>query len=588
MDLGLHSGSLDMISWISTNYPTTISSRSSTISRRNCHHGTSNTPLTSPRTSPHTSLPASRSTDLSRLLTSGLKRSSSVLSLSLFRSKTRAGKANGGSIKDAKTTSSSFQTQRRPSSPNSPRPIPKLRPPIPVRPSERLYNRSVLELGSYSPKLDSQEEIAESPPCYRNVNRAPQVKVQSVQRLGDLDPDKRGNAFVRIQPDGWLKVIPKQWVEDEFSVDEACTEDSRSVYSQDNGNNYSKVQDDFLDDRHHSTSLLWKNGVPPASAPGSRFQLHESETKLVAECPIVPARSKRRKFGSGILSDGERDQLVPAPLRLGNQKEKSTAKHRTEHAFQPANETLNKATSKRSSWTSILCDNRSETDCSNQTHGGFDITRREKHEALLLPCDWHGPAYEELADGPYPKQDNLIADIDEILDLYLTSDHKPHRTKGKISIANQPRQQRAITSKSTLSILRDLVPDKHGPILPVQPAMTANDHVDLCHGRGNRTGPYLDQHRAPHPNGDYVSAHPGSRYCALCPKPRPKPQATKHKDRPKGVPWLLRGRKHLNTYAHVHQLQQEEHKNPANVLKVGSPPATATATFLNGNGDSWI
>ncbi|EXJ72762.1 uncharacterized protein A1O5_03909 [Cladophialophora psammophila CBS 110553] len=57
------------------------------------------------------------------------------------------------------------------------------------------------------------------------------------QQLVDLDPDKRGLTFARTHPDGWSKVIPKQWAEDQFSNNssDAGAGDDRSVYSQSNG-----------------------------------------------------------------------------------------------------------------------------------------------------------------------------------------------------------------------------------------------------------------------------------------------------------------------------------------------------------------
>lgn len=72
----------------------------------------------------------------------------------------------------------------------------RISPPVPPRPLKPLFHRTLLEEEQYS-----------------------------VKRLGDVDKDKRGNAFSRIQPDGWLKVLPKKWVEDEFSSSSSSDDD---------------------------------------------------------------------------------------------------------------------------------------------------------------------------------------------------------------------------------------------------------------------------------------------------------------------------------------------------------------------------
>lgn len=57
--------------------------------------------------------------------------------------------------------------------------------------------------------------------------------ITPAQDLAEHDPDKRNPIFDRIHPDRWNKILPKQWVEDEFSDDEAKTIASQSVYSRD-------------------------------------------------------------------------------------------------------------------------------------------------------------------------------------------------------------------------------------------------------------------------------------------------------------------------------------------------------------------
>ncbi|EXJ63999.1 hypothetical protein A1O7_00334 [Cladophialophora yegresii CBS 114405] len=58
--------------------------------------------------------------------------------------------------------------------------------------------------------------------------------------FGELDPDKDRGDFSRAHQDGWDNVIPKQWVEDQFSVTLSETNEERSVYSQDNGEEEAK------------------------------------------------------------------------------------------------------------------------------------------------------------------------------------------------------------------------------------------------------------------------------------------------------------------------------------------------------------
>ncbi|KAK4948135.1 hypothetical protein LTR10_013189 [Elasticomyces elasticus] len=586
MDFALYPGSLSKVSWTSTDYPTTPSTRSSIIGRRYGQVSTSNSPLTSTRTSPHTSLPANRSTDLSRLLTSGLRRSSSILSLSLFRSKSRAGNRLDGSIDEAEPTSRPFKAQLKVSNASSPRTRIEPCPPIPARPSERLYERSVLELVSDNAIPAGHNGAAGSPACLPDVNPPRQVWVQPLQRLGDLDPDKRGEPFARIQPDGWLKVIPKQWVEDDFSVDEVCTEDSRSVYSQDNSRHNTKVEDNLPDRSQYSTSLLWKNGLPPAPASGGRHQFQHSDTISVAERPTVPTRSRRRKYGSGILSDDEANTLVPAPLCLANQKNKSTVRQHAEHPSQTGAETPNKAASRRSSWTSILCDSQSDIDHDGQHRGGYDCVRRKWHAGIFLPGDGYHPPHQELADAAYLDQYNLIADIDEILDLYLTSDHKSHGRKAKASTASQAQQKEAISPVPTLSILQNLALENKAYISRFESAMPNHDSADRRRWCENCVdSPRLNTQPA---SGTNRSAHLGTSLCALCPKSRPQQQVTSNKDRFSSSPWPLQRRKHSNAYARAYQPRSRENKESGNEVEAGSPPTTATVTFLNGNGDTWI
>lgn len=77
----------------------------------------------------------------------------------------------------------------------------------------------------YSPR-ESSLEAAEERTIF-DVNIVP------VQDLGEYDPDKRNEVFARIHPEGWNQIIPRQWVEDEFSDDGVKTTASQSLYSRD-------------------------------------------------------------------------------------------------------------------------------------------------------------------------------------------------------------------------------------------------------------------------------------------------------------------------------------------------------------------
>lgn len=63
------------------------------------------------------------------------------------------------------------------------------------------------------------------------------VSIPQIQDLGEHDSDKRNEVFARIHAEGWNRIIPKQWVENEFSEDGAKTTASRSLYSGDESEN---------------------------------------------------------------------------------------------------------------------------------------------------------------------------------------------------------------------------------------------------------------------------------------------------------------------------------------------------------------
>lgn len=568
MDFASNLGFPDKVSWRATDCATTPSSPSSTLSSQNYQNRTSNTPLTSSTSSPHASLPANKSADLSRLLTSGLKRSSSILSTSLFRSKTRAGKQNDVN-------------------PESPPKTLKARPHIPVRPSERLYKRSLLELGSDNASTTGRKETEEplaSLPKVPGVSPR-QIQPRSEPQLGDTDPDKRCKAFVRIRPEGWLKVIPKQWVEDEFSGDEACTEDSRSVYSQGNSGNWTKPEDSPLLASLYPTDPACKNG--PTSTPA--FGAHDiprrygSQWLSLAQHRTGSVRHKQHP-GSGHLPDHQANGLVPALLRPATRKNRLTIRPEAKQFVDQAVGISNNATSRRSSWTSVLCDSQTETECTSQYHGRYNATRCEKHSGMLHASGRNHLVHEELADGIDVGQDKLMADIDEILDLYLTSGHKLHGTKGKMP------------SKPTSSVERNLTPDNLRAITGCDFARTHMESVDHHCQRENHGFLPGNQHRTPSAPANHLDLSL-SQKCALDPPPRSKLRVTGDKDYARGStrrPEEEHTPKYGPTHAQAHAYQgaqgshQDESRKPTNALKAGSPPATAAVTFLDGNGKTWI
>jgi len=77
----------------------------------------------------------------------------------------------------------------------------------------------------YSPRDESWDRI--------NRRTDLQDITSQGQDLGAHDQDKRNEVFARIHAEGWNQIVPKQWVEYEFSEDGSKTPTSRSLYSGD-------------------------------------------------------------------------------------------------------------------------------------------------------------------------------------------------------------------------------------------------------------------------------------------------------------------------------------------------------------------
>ncbi|OQU97656.1 hypothetical protein CLAIMM_03551 [Cladophialophora immunda] len=120
----------------------------------------------------------------------------------------------------------------------------RISPPIPLRPEslhcQRRPSPSDTQLLHHEPggfwKDEQPSELRPVPPPKS------QIKPHTTQQWADLDPDKREPGFARIHPDGWSKVIPKQWMEDQLSDRSSDTgvDDDRSVYSQSSGDEVTK------------------------------------------------------------------------------------------------------------------------------------------------------------------------------------------------------------------------------------------------------------------------------------------------------------------------------------------------------------
>ncbi|KAJ9608259.1 hypothetical protein H2200_007247 [Cladophialophora chaetospira] len=141
------------------------------------------------------------------------------------------------------------KTEQRSAPPIPPRPEPL----FPVTPPEaNPLERSVSlhdnwrqpRVSNHQPLTPIQERpqllspIQERPQPLSSIQERPQPPAK--EQLAELDPDKDNPEFDRIHAEGWDKVIPKQWMEDQFSQAPSETDEERSVYSQDNGEEESK------------------------------------------------------------------------------------------------------------------------------------------------------------------------------------------------------------------------------------------------------------------------------------------------------------------------------------------------------------
>ncbi|KIY00488.1 uncharacterized protein Z520_04173 [Fonsecaea multimorphosa CBS 102226] len=177
-----------------------------------------------------------------------LQRKTSILSWSLFRSKYRQHVERQSPTDETRREVGSGSRWWPSSAASEVARKKKLRisPPIPRRPPESLHFPK--RLSRSDSQLVHHELLRGLSKDQQQQSKSPTVLLpkphdddaRSSLQLADLDPDKRGPAFARINPDGWSKIIPKQWMEDQFSdsdgpSDAGGSDDGRSVYSQSNG-----------------------------------------------------------------------------------------------------------------------------------------------------------------------------------------------------------------------------------------------------------------------------------------------------------------------------------------------------------------
>jgi hypothetical protein len=124
----------------------------------------------------------------------------------------------------------------------------KISPPVPLRPDEvrpRVYSES-FHIPVPKPTqsaINTEWTGGISTPATvapRPLARAFTAPLPEKRLLRDLDADKADPSFSRIDLDGWNKVLPEPWVQEQFSDDSSRA--SRSVYTQDNGEEEAKRQ----------------------------------------------------------------------------------------------------------------------------------------------------------------------------------------------------------------------------------------------------------------------------------------------------------------------------------------------------------
>nr|KAK5448671.1 hypothetical protein LTR18_001759 [Exophiala xenobiotica] len=394
-------------SWSSSATSKIPSSQTSIFSCPRHNTGTTATSSTTPNKTSSTSSKQSRDISLSP---SWMRRSRSILSLSLFRYPTAAGSDIHKQGFKVKQEPDRYRTLPKESEAEWPKRTSSVIPPNPPRPPGQLFHRSLLELTCEHPgAVAGRDDAAPSDVLYHRGSRDRLSKSKPVRRLGELDLDKRGNAFSRTQPDGWYNVIPKTWVEDDFSEDGVRSSGSHSSYSQ---------EDHAVVDSTDQACPLYTAGMDDVRA-------------RISSCLLSGEEPER----ADIWDEAQVETLIPAPLR-SRRVRPAKDKPASELTHEASN-----AASCRSVWSSVLCDKDSDGGSQGKNGGSQDCNGR---------TGIHHTEQETTFDM-YNGDDQLTVDIDEILDLYLTPDREKQKKKVQVPSSRQPQWEKIIHIDPTLT-----------------------------------------------------------------------------------------------------------------------------------------
>lgn len=178
----------------------------------------------------------------------GLQRRSTVSLFSLLRSSRRADRDSKRS--SAFAPPAAEQTKSKRSSrwwpPNQPVPksdksAQRTAPPIPPRPPP-LFSTEDLGVIPILRPVSTHETTRNDRPSNRQALTTIQQTTHypELQQLAELETEKQDSEFNQIDPEGWDKVVPKKWMEDQFSHTSPSVDEEGSVYSQDNGEEEAK------------------------------------------------------------------------------------------------------------------------------------------------------------------------------------------------------------------------------------------------------------------------------------------------------------------------------------------------------------
>lgn len=322
MDSSLAREYLSQFSWSSSDTTKTPSSQHSSIHQRKSSVTTPGTQFSASSPRETENVVSSRDTDQPSRLAKNLKRTSSILSLSFLRSKLHTNlpaQEAYGVIRDnsckKKFASAPWKTRQRV----------RVSPPIPPKP-EPLFRQQLLES---DPGLRSESEADLTPQrpvlIPQSSSDKSLLETRKIRHLADLDPDKRCSGFARIHPEGWGHIIPKQWMEDQFSDDQS-TRDSGSVYTQDNGEEderWRRIAGLLAPQAEgrdlHDTALKASNAGESRCClePPTHENLHVPNGLSASRQPQFACNNiKRSDKMVSLWRNQKQDELIPPPLKL--------------------------------------------------------------------------------------------------------------------------------------------------------------------------------------------------------------------------------------------------------------------------------